>query len=630
MLRIMRKNASSLAIKIVFTIIVIVFIFWGVGSFQESQANRVALVNGEPISVESYRNAYNSYVENIKEQYGGNLSQDVLEMFQVPKQVISSLVTKELLLQEADKMKIRVTDEELAGAIQSMSAFQSSGVFNNEQYIYVLNRNDLTPEVFEVDQRDSMQINKLYAFVTSGIKVTDGEILDWYEWINASADLDYVLFDPDSIHDIEPTEEELSSYFESNEENYRTQPRVKVQYMVFRPENYTDQVEISDEDIQNYYDMNTSEFETEKTVEARHILLSVDEDASQDVVEEKRKKAEEILEMAKNGTDFAELAKEYSEGSTRETGGLLGEFKKGDMVEPFSDAAFSMAEGDISEPVRTQFGWHLIKVEKIHDASVSPLEDVSDQIRDELVKEYSQEIAYDAADAAFDQALADDDFEKTATDLGLTLQSTDYFTQDGPAVGISDPAMFAQAAFELAGTEISDVLTIDGNYYIMQKTGDIPSEIPELADVIDRVESDLIVQMQDEQAQREAEEFLSAVKASGSMESASKASGLEMENSGLFKRSSSIPGIGYESEIIQAAFLLSDENKIADQVFKGSGGYYVIELKAREAPTTEALDDQKDTIKTQLMSQKQQIVFDDWLNKLKAESEIIVEEGYLQ
>lgn len=628
MLNIMRKNASSLLIKILLGIIVIVLSLFGLNTIQKSRTSRVALVNGEPISVDTYQYAYNNYVENLKSQYGSNLSQDVLKMFQVKRTVVNSLVSRALMLQEAERLNIRVTNEELATEIHSMDVFQNEGIFNEELYDYVLKRNDLTQKAFEVDMRETMLISKLNAFITSGIKVTEGEILEWYDWINASVDIDYVLFDPNSISGIEPTDEELSSFYEINKENYRTEPLVKVRYMAFRPDNYTDTVNIEDEDILDYYDMNKSEFETEKTVEARHILLMVDEDATEDVVEEKRKKAEEIMEMAKSGKDFAELAKEYSEGTTRETGGLLGEFKKGDMVAPFSEAAFSMAEGDISEPVRTQFGWHVIKVEKVNEASVSSLEDVSDQIRKKLTKEFSQEIAYDMADEAYDQAMKDDDFEKTASDLGIQLQETGYIGQDGTGADTSDPVIFAEAAFELNGAEISYVLNIGDSFYLLQKTGEIPSDIPKLADVREQVISDVVKKMQDEQARKDAEEFLATAKAAGGIESASKEPAIDVKSSGFFKRSDSIPDLGYESEINQAAFLLSDGDKIADKVFKGSAGYYVVQLKDRKIPDPDELNDQKDTIRTQLISQKKQIVFKNWIDKLEDESEITFEEGY--
>jgi peptidyl-prolyl cis-trans isomerase D len=568
-------------------------------------------------------------MENLKAQYGNNLSQEVIEMFQIPKTVINNLINRELLIQAAGNMNIKVTDAELAAAITGMEVFQEEGVFNSQRYARLLQRNDMSQELFEIDQREAILVDKLYTLITSGIKVTDDEILDWYEWINASVDIEYALFDPYTIKDIEPTEEELTDFYDINSENYRTQPRVRVRYLVFRPENYMDEAVVEDEYVQAYYDGNASEFETEKTVEARHILLSVDEDAADEVVAEKLTKAEEILAKAKAGEDFSELAKEYSEGATRETGGLLGEFKKGDMVAPFSEAAFSMAEGDISDPVRTQFGWHLIKVEKVNEASVKSLEEVSEQIREKLKKEALSEIADEKADEAFDQALSDDDFEKTAAFLGMTLQTTEYFTVSGPESGVSDPQSFAQAAFGTEGTEISDVLSIGDAYYILQKTGELPSEVPALEAVKEQVKSDVVTKKQGEQALKNAMELLAAAQAAGGLGNVGGDAGVEVKSSGFFKRSGSIPDIGYESEIIQAAFLLTDENKIADQVFKGGSGYYVVQLKSRKSPDAEELEDQKETIKSQLISQKQQIVFNDWLETLMAESEITIEEGYI-
>jgi peptidyl-prolyl cis-trans isomerase D len=628
MLDIMRKNASSLMIKIIFGIIVIVFIFWGVGNFQDSSGDRVALVNGTPISFESYRAAYNKYMENLKSQYGSNLSPEILKMFRVSRTVIDSLITRELLMQAAVDMGIKVTDAELAADIQGMEVFKVDGVFNSQQYARLLQYNNLSQEMFEIDKREEILTNKLYTFITSGIKVTDGEIEEWYEWINASVDIEYALFSPYSLTGIEPTEEALGEFYNNYSENYRTKPKVSVRYMVFRPENYTGEAVVDDSEIQAYYDGNISEFAKEKTVEARHILLSVDENAAQDAVDEKLKKAEEILAMAKAGKDFSELAKEYSEGTTRETGGLLGEFKKGDMVAPFSEAAFSMEEGEISDPVRTRFGWHLIKVEKVNEASVQKLEDVALQIRERLTEDAAREIAFERADAAFDQALGDDDFVKTAADLGIELKNTDFFTSAGPETGISDPRAFANAAFEVDGTEISDVLTIGDNYYILQKTGEVPSEIPDLSVVKKEVEEDLLSKMKDEKALKSAEEFLASVKIAGDLGNAASAQSVEVESSGFFKRSDTIPGVGEESEIINAVFSLSDDNKIADQVFKGSAGYYVVQLKSRKSPDMENFETQKESIKSQLVSQKQQTLFNKWLETLMAESDITIEEGY--
>ncbi len=630
MLSLMRKNAGSFLIKVALSAIVIVFVFWGVGNFQEKKKDQVAVVNGEVISVEAYNKAKDNYMNNLKQQYGSNLNEDMIKMLQIPNQIINSLVTRQLLMQEAEKMKIRVTDKELATSIQSMSVFQENGKFNNQRYTILLNQNEIKPEEFESSQRESLLISKLNTYVTSGIKVTDGEILEWYNWINATVDIDYAMFDPATINDIVPTDEEMNAFYSENKESYKTEPKVKVRYLVFKPEQFKDKVKIDDEDIQDYYDQNQSEFQKEKTVEARHILLKLDKDASPEVVEEKRKEAEKILKMAREGKDFATLAKEYSEGSTRETGGLLGEFKKGDMVKAFSDAAFSLKEGEISEPVRTQYGWHLIKVEKIHKASELPLKDVSDKIRKELTEQQEKGFAYDAVEDAFDKALSDEDLEKTAAGLGMELQTTDYFTAAGPESGISNPETFASTAFDLSDDDISNPLNIGDDYYLMQKVDELASEIPPLKDVESQVRADLIKKMQDEQAQKNAEDFLMTVKKDEGIEKASQEKGVEVHNTGFFKRSASIPGIGYEAEMIKAAFLLSKDNKIGDKVFKGSKGYYVIQLKDRKSPDADKLDQQKDTIKNQLMTQKQQMVFENWLSKIRSESEISIDESYLK
>lgn len=629
MLKIMRKNASSWLIKILFSIIVIVFIFWGVGSFRESRADRVALVNGEAVSLQSYQTAYDNAVENLRQQYGEQLNQDVIKMFQIPRQVMDGLITRQLMLQEAEKLKIRVSDKELTDAIQGMGAFQEAGVFNSQRYNFILSRNKLTPEAFEASQRQSMIVDKLNTFVTSGVKAPDGEVLELYEWQNASVDIDYVMFAPDDIKDINPTEEELQSFYDANKETYETEPQVKVRYLAFRPDRFVGDVRIEDADIKEYYDTHTSEFNKEKTVEARHILLKADKNAAPEIVEEKRKKAEEIVKMAREGKDFAELAMELSEGSSREQGGLIGEFKKGDMMAPISDAAFSMAAGGISEPVRTESGWHVIKVDKVNEASMISLEDATAGIREKLIQEATKNLAYDKAEAAYDKAQNDENFEKTVADLNMELQTTDFFTEKGPATGFADPAMFAAAAFELSDSDISNVLNIGDNCYILQKTDTIPASIPTLVDVKETVRTDLIKKMQDERAGKKAEEFLALLKAGGGMETAAKDAGLEIRNSGFFKRSDSITDIGRETEMIQAAFLLSDTKKIADTVFKGAKGYYVIQFKARKAPDVAELDAQKETLKQQLLSEKQEALFNQWLGNIKIASDIRIEDGYL-
>ena len=184
----------------------------------------------------------------------------------------------------------------------------------------------------------------------------------------------------DGNRNIKPSQEEVKAFFEDHKTNYKTEAMVKVRYLHFNPDTYHPDVTIADEDIKYYYDDNREEFETPKTVEARHILIKADKDADSETFKKTRERAFDIMMIAKGGKDFAELAKKYSEGPSRDRGGSLGAFRKEAMVKPFADMAFSMKAGEISEPVRTRFGWHILKLNSREKARELTIENDWEQI----------------------------------------------------------------------------------------------------------------------------------------------------------------------------------------------------------------------------------------------------------
>ncbi len=361
----MREKATSWLIKVLLGTIVVVFIFWGVGSFRKQKGLRVATVNGDVITLADYKEAYNNLVERLRQSFGNRLDDEMLKTLQVKEQALNQLIDNRLLVQEAKRLKLKVPDEELAEAIMNIGAFQAAGTFNNRLYQNVLNRLRLTPEEFEVVQRESMLAGKLKVLVTGSVKVSEREAREWYNWQFASVNIDVVTFEPSRYTNIATAPEEIKAYFEDHKTAYKTEPMVKVRYLQFKPNAYRSKVMVTDDEIRNYYQANPEEFKKPKTVEARHILLKLDRDADPATVEQKRVKALKILEMAQAGKDFADLARQYSEGPSKDRGGYLGEFQKDNMVKPFADKAFSMETGEIGGPVRTQFGWHVIKVEKV-------------------------------------------------------------------------------------------------------------------------------------------------------------------------------------------------------------------------------------------------------------------------
>jgi len=629
MLRLMRKKTGSWFIKTLLGAIVVVFVFWGVGSFRAQRIGRVALVNGDQITLDEYKEAYNNLIEQLRQRFGNNLNDEMIKMLQVRKQALNQLIGNRLLVQEAQRLKFRVSDKELAGEIKQIGAFQNAGVFDNRLYENVLGRLRMTPEEFEVAQREAMLIEKLRTFITSSVKVSDEEAREWFNWTNASVNIDFVLFDPGSNKNIKPSQEEIKAFFEDHKTKYKTDAMVKVRYLHFDPDTYRSEVTIADEEIQYYYDENQEEFKTPKTVEARHILIKADKDADSETVEKTKKKAFDIMMMAKGGKDFAELAKLYSEGPSRDRGGSLGAFRKEAMVKPFADRAFSMKAGEISEPVRTQFGWHIIKVEKVNEASTLSFDEDEKKIRKKLTDERAKYLAYDIAEAVSDVSFEGDDLLQAARERNLNVLTTDFFTKKGPEKGINNPKKFASTAFNLLVMEISDIQDFEDGYYILQVIEKIPEKISEFEKVRKEVRADLVKERQDAKASKDANAFFSALKSGNSMSTESQNYNLAPTATGLYKRNDSIPKIGFEREISEAAFKLTNGKKLPEKVIKGKKGYYVIQFRERKMPEFEKFNKEKTAITQRLLQQKKSTTFAELLSQIKSQSDITIKEGFL-
>jgi peptidyl-prolyl cis-trans isomerase D len=630
MLRLMRKQAGSWLIKILLGAIVIVFVFWGVGSFRAQRGGRVALVNGDQITLDEYREAYNNLIERLRRRLGNNLDDAMIKQLQVKRQALNQLIDNKLLVQEAEKLNFRVSKKELADAISHIAAFQSAGTFDSRLYRGVLDRLRMTPEAFEEAQKNAMLIDKLKTLITSSAKVSDQEALDWYDWINASVNIDFVLFDPGRYKDIHPSEEEIKTFFENHKENYKTDAMVKVRYLKFDAKAYLPKVELSDEEVREYYDENIESFETPKTVEARHILIKVDQNADPKTVKKAKERALKIMKLAREGKNFAELAKKYSEGPTRDKGGYLGTFKKGAMVKPFSDVAFSLKAGEISEPVRTRFGWHIIKVEKVNKASTTSFDDAEKGIRKKLSEDMAKSLAYDDAETVSDNLFQKEDLINAAKERKMKILTTDFFSRKGPIKGISDPSEFASVAFNLDVEEISNVHEYENGYYILQVIDKIQPKIPALDKVKEKVKLDLIKETQDEKAKADSETLLAALKSGKTIQTESKKFNLKPETTGFFKRNGSIPKIGFEREIGDVAFELTDKNPFPGHVIKGSKGYYVIQFKGRKISDPENFTKEKEDIKNRLLAQKKSSMFDALLAQIKSKSDITIKEGFLE
>jgi peptidyl-prolyl cis-trans isomerase D len=617
MLDFMRKNAGTWMVKALLAAIVVVFVFWGVGSWTGQREGRVATVNGEVISLEEYRRAYGRLIDQARQNFGAALSDELVKAMNLPEQALEQLIERTLLRQAAGRLNVGVSDEGLARAIRDIDAFKENGAFNRRRYEQVLAANRLTPEQFEASQRELMVTQKLIGLVTDMVKVSEAEVEEWYRWNHAAVRLDYVLVPFERASGLTATPEEIQAHYDRQKESYRTEPEVKVRYARIAPEDFLEQAAVAPAEVQEYYETHPERFVVHPTVEARHILIKAAADADPETDRKARERILALLALARQGKDFAALAREHSEDPSRENGGSLGAFRREAMVQPFADAAFALAPGEISEPVRTPFGWHLIKVEKANPERVRGLEEARPEIETQLKTERARSLAYDAAEALYDAAAASGGLEGAAAARAVALKTTEFVTRRATLKGIPQGAQLLQAAFQLPPGELGDIQELSDGFYLFEVVEKRAPRIPELSEVAEKVSAEVVREKQVSRSREDAEALLAELRSGVALDQAARKFGLAAKQSDLLRRSESIPALGGEPEVLRVAFGLSPREPLPPAAIRTPKGFCVIRLVERQAPPAEGLAAEKAQIQDRLLQQKKAAAWQAWLEDLR-------------
>lgn len=629
MLRYLRENTGNWIIKIFLFIIVIVFVFLGVGSMNSNKNSIVATVNDEPISITEFQDAYKLVVSQMRERFGDNLNEDLLKALNVKQQAINNLIQQKLVANQAEKLNVVVSDKELTDALMSIKAFQKEGVFDLELYKKVLGLNSLNPEIFEAQQRAAMKENKVRDMVLSAITVSDMETKSWYVFQNTQVAVNYIKVDPVSFKDVSPTEAQIKQQYDDHKELYKSDPKKKAIYLAFSPDDHRGKVEVSDDQVKDFYEQNLDRFKVPAKVEASHILIKVAEGADEAVVEAAKKEADLVYERAAKQEDFAQLAKEFSQGPSRDNGGYIGIFERENMVKPFGEKAFAMKAGEISEPVRTIFGWHIIKVMAKFDASVETLAQATETIRAELLSQELQNMAYYQAGEAFDSIVDGDDLEQVALLGKRKIMTTDLFSQDGDGLNLEDSAGFAKAAFDLPNDEISEVQQLGKNYYLIKVIETIEPETQPLEIVKESIVLTLTAKLQKEAAREVAQALLKKAESTDTIEQLANENNLSVVSTDLFTQSQDIDGIGRAPEFVKAAFGLGKENPIHKGVLEVGQNFYIIGFKEKVLPEEAKIAQTLGDLKKQVAYMKQGQYFQSWIEALKTSAKIDINTKFL-
>jgi peptidyl-prolyl cis-trans isomerase D len=631
MLSLMRRHAKSWLIKVLIGIIAIVFVFYFGYSFRARQASKIASVNGDVITIAQYDKAYRNLLEGLQREYRGMWNDNLIKLFGLKNRALDGLITQKLISQEAERIGLDVTKKEIQEKILSYPAFQFNGRFDESRYRSVLLNNQMTPEDFEEVLEQELLQEKLQQFLTTFSPVTDEEILDQYTYANKKVKVSFVQFKADGYKDkVKVDEASLVKYFDENKEKYRTPEKIKVAYIVLDPNAFKPQVKVTDEQIKDYYDEHIDTFSEKKQVEARHILFKLAENATKEEDEKVKEKAEEVLKKAKAGEDFAELAKKYSEGPTAKDGGELGYFSENQMVKPFEEAAFKLKKGEISDLVRTPFGYHIIKVEDVKEARTKSLEEVKEQIVAKITKTATSDLAYEKAMTLLDQMPYDADIKQYAAENQMKAEETDFFSLAESIPSVGGDEKLRQTLFSMEKNQTSEVIEQGGKFYIFQVKERQPSVIPALAEVKEKVKTDYTAYLAGEEAKAAAESYLQKLKGGEDWSKLAKETHHEAKTTEFFTRQESVKEVGYSPEFYQIAFSLNADRRYPDKVFQNDQGVFVIRWDGEEGINKAKYEEEKQQYRDVLRRTKDQALFREWLESLRKKAEIEIKRSFDQ
>jgi len=625
MLQILRNKAQSTFIQIVVVIIALVFIFWGVGTNMMNKKEVALVVNGEEISFQEYQKAYDQAIQSISAQFGGNMPKGLDESLGIKQQVIDQLVQTTLLRQGANAMGLRVSAEEIQKQIVSMPQFIEKGAFSIERYNTLLSANRMTPNSFENSMRHDMLADKTVRDIARfATVVTEAEITDLYNLDNETVSVKFVEIPFEAFtKDIQVDKAELKKWFDTAKDNYRTEPQIKLRYIAYDYVHLGEKVTIAPEEITTYYKDNFAAYQTPEQRHARHILFGASESDSPSVHEEKKKKAEEILQLVKKQGDFAALAEQYSDDPSKGTGGDLGFFSRGSMVPEFEKTVFAMQPNQISEVIKTPFGYHIIKLEEIKAASTRPLEEVQADIVRDIQSKQGKQIAFQLANNAYEgiiKAGSLKSYTDSHTDIGVI--DTDFFTRSKPPEDIGQNQKFLDAAFALNKGELSSLIETETGYAILFASDKKEPAVPALESIEERVTADFVAYKAEQKAKTTATEILEKLKKGTPLNETVANSPFKPQDSGFLSKKSPNSSTVFPASLYEKVFQLSKSSPLAKEPAKLDDSYLVYVFQERKIPENTLTDKDMQLYRENLVRFKQQQLLTAWVTNLKEQAKI--------
>jgi len=610
---------------------VITLIPGGLGSDLMGQPPRgvVAKVDGQDITTLQVQERARAMAQQRLGPQAQSMMGQLMPLF-VP-QAVESLIAGKAIVAEAGRMGLQATDadvrDELEHGRYSAYLFPGGKFIGEQAYENLLAQNNTTVSTFEQSIKDDILQQKLVTIVSGSAVVSQQDVKQEFIKKNTKVKFEYAVLSQDDIRKgLHPTEAELKAYYDRNKATYNnTIPeKRKIEYVMLDKTRLLSQVQVSPEELRTYYQDHQEQYRVPEEVKVSHILIKTPAPGADGKVDEKgvaeaQKRAEDILKQLKGGAKFEDLAKKYSEdpGSGKQ-GGELGWIGRGRTVPEFEKAAFSLPVGQLSDVVKSSYGFHIIRVEDKHQAHLKTLDEVKSEIEPLVRQNKVGKLIENAGNALLGKARSEG-IEKAAAAQGLTPVTTDFVSRTDALPGVGVTAPFMDAVFGAKEKAPPDLAQLAQGAVVFQVLGIRPPATPSFEEIRQKVED----QFKNERASillsQKNQELSDRAKSEHDLKRAAKELGATLKTSEFVPPNGQVPDIGSLTGPASVAFSMKP-GEISGPIPAGTNGV-VLQLLEKQEPTDQEFAAQKDQIRDDLRRQKQENLFGLFLSNLRAQME---------
>jgi peptidyl-prolyl cis-trans isomerase D len=640
MLKTMRESFHHL--KWTLFAVIIVFIlgfvyFSGTSSSSGDVSGQVvAKIGGDTISAMEFDRRYRSELERQQAQYQGKLSPELIRALDLPRQVLDGMIDRTLRLEAARHLNLRVTDEEVSAAIVAMPELQENGHFiGSEKYERVLRASGYNPERFEEEIRESLLLQKYSALVKASVLVPEKDVQREFSNRNDKASIEYVKIPSSKIETtFSATDQDLKAFLDKHKDRYQTAEQRKIKYLLVDKAKARAKIKIPDAELKADYDRRKDSFQVPEQVTAAHILIKTDPDKGPADEAQARQKADALFARLQKGEDFTRLANENTDDpSGKGNGGQLPPFGRGQMVPEFEQAAFNMKPGEIRGPIKTQFGFHIIKLIAKTPAHARPFEEVKDQIQADLAEARAQadtdRMARELAPKLKGMNSASDEELRKLQDDVVTFNETPWIAKGDPVPGIGANQRFTDEAWTVKVGQISSTPVATGRGPVFVKPSEErPAGVPPFAEIKARLAMDYQAQRRDEEAVSKLQPVAQEVSSGTPLAKIAARYDTEAKTTPDFGPGGPVPDIGSAPDLSAKVFATA-RGQVGPPVAV-TGGFVIFRVVNRTTADPTAFETQKAEILDTLRIREADRLLRAELSRMRVERKIQVNEDLLK